>query len=78
MKVAVLEWNKETGSNTVREFAERFGDNSVLFVECDVSKQVDLKSMSYNVNHINKKRYILITSITIYRYLLYVNFQVCT
>ena len=52
----MLEWNKETGSKTVKEFAERFGDDSVLFVECDVSKQVDLKSKFYNVYHINKKK----------------------
>ena len=43
----MLEWNKETGSNTVKEFADRFGDDSVVLFECDVSKQVDLKSKYY-------------------------------
>ena len=46
-QVAVLDWNKETGLKTVNEFVEIFGDDSVHFIECDVSRKIDLESGSY-------------------------------
>ena len=45
-QVAVLDWNKETGLKTVNEFAEIFGDDSVHFIECDVSRKIDMESGS--------------------------------
>ena len=46
-QVAVLDWNKEFGLQTLNEFVEIFGDNSVHFIECDVSRKIDVESGSY-------------------------------
>ena len=46
-QVAVLDWVKEIGLKTENEFVEIFGDNSIHFFECDVSRKIDLESESY-------------------------------
>jgi len=44
-KVCISDLNAEIGKETVSEFGERFGRESVHFIQCDVTKHEDLKNL---------------------------------